>query len=58
MATQGNEYALFVNNFFLPVACQSAAGQVKNFYYAFASYVRRQGHLYEIFLLLAKTHLI
>ena len=32
MATQGNENALyFVNNFSLPVACQSAAGQAKIF---------------------------
>ena len=27
-------------------------------YYAFASYVRREGHLYEVFLVLAKTRLI
>ena len=27
-------------------------------YYAFASYVRREGHLYEVFLVLAKTCLI
>ena len=24
-------------------------------YYAFASYIRREGHLYEVFLVLAKT---
>ena len=27
-------------------------------YYAFASYVRREGHLYEVFLVLAKPRLI
>ena len=27
-------------------------------YYAFASYVRREGHLYEVFLVLAKSRLI
>ena len=27
-------------------------------HYAFASYVRREGHLYEVFLVLAKTRLI
>ena len=27
-------------------------------YYAFASYARREGHLYEVFLVLAKTRLI
>ena len=27
-------------------------------YYAFASYVRREGHLYEVFLVSAKTRLI
>ena len=27
-------------------------------YHAFASYVRREGHLYEVFLVLAKTRLI
>ena len=27
-------------------------------YYGFASYVRREGHLYEVFLVLAKTRLI
>ena len=27
-------------------------------YYAFAFYARREGHLYEVFLVLAKTHLI
>ena len=27
-------------------------------YYAFASYLRREGHLYEVFLVLAKTRLI
>ena len=27
-------------------------------YYAFASYVRREGHLYEVFLVLAKKRLI
>ena len=27
-------------------------------YYAFTSYVRREGHLYEVFLVLAKTRLI
>ena len=26
-------------------------------YYAFASYVKREGHLYEVFLVLTKTHL-
>ena len=27
-------------------------------YYAFAPYVRREGHLYKVFLVLAKTRLI
>ena len=27
-------------------------------YYVFASYVRREGHLYKVFLVLAKTRLI
>ena len=27
-------------------------------YSAFLSYIRREGHLYEVFLVLAKTHLI
>ena len=27
-------------------------------YYVFASYIRREGHLYEVFLVLAKTRLI
>ena len=27
-------------------------------YHVFASYVRREGHLYEVFLVLAKTRLI
>ena len=27
-------------------------------YHAFASYVRREGHLYEVFLVLAKTRLL
>ena len=27
-------------------------------HYAFASYLRREGHLYEVFLVLAKTRLI
>ena len=27
-------------------------------YYAFASYVRREGHLYQVFLVLAKKRLI
>ena len=27
-------------------------------YYAFVSYVRRKGHLYEVFLVLAKTRAI
>ena len=27
-------------------------------YYAFVSYVRREGHLYEVFLVLAKTRAI
>ena len=27
-------------------------------YYAFASYVRREGYLYEVFLVLAETRLI
>ena len=27
-------------------------------YYAFASYLRRESHLYEVFLVLAKTRLI
>ena len=27
-------------------------------YHAFVSYVRREGHLYEVFLVLAKTRLI
>ena len=35
--------------------------RAKNFthaYYALASYVRREGHLYVVFLVLAKTRLI
>ena len=46
----------------LPVACQSTAGEAIIFppkinecvlpgaYYAFPSYVRREGHLYDVFL--------
>ena len=42
----------------------SASRRVSDFtirhpsYYAFASYVRHEGHLYEVFLVLAKTRLI
>ena len=42
---------LFLTRFHVNVARTHA-------YYAFASYVRREGHLYEVFLVLAKTRLI
>ena len=35
-----------------------ARQKLTHVYYAFASYVRREGHLYEVFLVLAKTRLI
>ena len=44
----------------LPVAkaVQRGAPKINAAYYTFASYVRRGGHLYEVFLLLAKMRLI
>ena len=44
----------------LPVATaiQRGAQKFTHAYYAFASYVRREGHLYEICLVLTKTRLI
>ena len=44
----------------LPVAKAIQRGAPKNkahTYYAFASYLKREGHLYEVFLVLAKTRL-
>ena len=48
----------------LPVATATNKAQkfsrqkLTHAYHAFASYVRREGHLYEVFLVLAKTRLI
>ena len=43
----------------LPVAQSNVARQkLTHANYAFASYLRREGHLYEVFLVLAKTRLI
>ena len=44
----------------LPIATaiQRGAPKIKHVYYAFASYVRREGHLCEVFLVLAKMRLI
>ena len=45
----------------LPVATaiQRGAPKITHAYYAFAFYVRREGHsVYEVFLVLAKTRLI
>ena len=50
-----------VNNFSPPVACQSAAGQTIIFppkINACVLCVKTQKSLYEVFLVLAKTHLI
>ena len=44
---------LFLTRFHVNVA-----QKLTHAYYAFASYVRRKGHLYEVFLVLAKTRLI
>ena len=43
---------LFLTRFHVNVA-----QKLTHAYYAFASYVRREGHLYEVFLVLAKTRL-
>ena len=40
------------------MAIQLGAQKINAAYYAFASYVRREGHLYEIFLVLDKMCLI
>ena len=37
---------------------KSSRQKLTHAYYAFASYVTREGHLYEVFLVLAKTRLI
>ena len=44
----------------LPIATaiQCGAQKLTHAYYAFASYLRREGHLNEVFLVLAKTRLI
>ena len=43
----------------MPVAMAILHGAPKiNAYYAFVSYVRCEGHLYEVFLVLAKTRAI
>ena len=46
--------------YMLPVATaiQRGAPKINHACYAFASYLRREGHLYEVFLVLAKTRLI
>ena len=47
---------LFLTRFHVNVARSN--GNPTHAYYAFASYLRREGHLYEVFLVLAKTRLI
>ena len=41
----------------LPMATAIQHGALAHAYYAFVSYVRREGHLYEVFLVLTKTRL-
>ena len=41
-----------------PTAIQIFPPKLTHAYYAFASYVRRECHLYEVFLVLAKTRLL
>ena len=45
---------LFLTRFHVNVA----RSKLTHAYYAFASYVRQEGHLYKVFLVLAKTRLI
>ena len=54
---------LFLTRFHVNVSLKQqqsnvARQKLTHVYYAFASYVRREGHLYEVFLVLAKTRLI
>ena len=54
---------LFLTRFHVIVARSNGnptwrAQELTHAYYAFASYVRRERHLYEVFLVLAKTRLI
>ena len=54
---------LFLTRFHVNVARSNANPNVvrqklTHAYYAFASYLRREGHLYDVFLILAKTRLI
>ena len=57
---------LFLTRFHVNVArsngnqqgAKSSRQKLTHAYYTFASYVRREGHLYEVFLVLVKTRLI
>ena len=49
---------LFLSCFHVNRQSNVARQKLTHAYYAFASYVTRKGHLYEIFLVLAKTRLI
>ena len=54
---------LFLTRFYVNVARSNgnpnvARQKLTHAYYAFASYLRREGHLYDVFLILAKTRLI
>ena len=53
---------LFLTRFHVNVAVATASNvarqKLTHAYYAFASYIRREGHLYDVFLVLAKTPLI
>ena len=54
---------LFLTHFHVSVAHGNSnltwrAKKLRRAYYAFASFVRREGHLYEVFLVVTKTRLI
>ena len=57
---------LLLTRFHVSVALSNGNQRARKFsrqklthaYYTFASYLRREGHLYEVFLVLAKTRLI
>ena len=57
---------LFLTRFHVSIARSNGNHKAQKFsrqklthaYHAFASYVKREGHLYEVFLVFAKTRLI